>query len=71
MKRMERDTSICKYCENPEVCNLESCMKAREYYKLEEICIKKQLLKGVLYFVFALISLLFVFIYLGYNIILK
>lgn len=61
MKRIERDTSICEYCENPKVCNLESCIKARELKKLEEICIKKQLLKGVLYFVFTLISLLFVF----------
>lgn len=34
MKRMERDTSICKYCENPEVCNLESCAKAKEDFEL-------------------------------------
>lgn len=38
MKRMERDTSICKYCENPEVCNLESCAKAKEDFELINEC---------------------------------
>lgn len=61
MKRMERDTSICKYCENPEVCNLESCAKAKEDFELINEC--KHYMKALMFFVISVIIGYFICIF--------